>query len=247
MDAKESLKLVLEALRELKKLDITRQTLIDFVRGNDSRVVKELGLDAFEMFGCGDKREELHYSMVIDQAVEEKLLKEDAAGLLTATQKGERFRKSPTSFILKDENEETGPDDTDNAMLDILVEKALSDKDEVEEDDAMPIPPNPATAKSQQMIHLLQAIDRKIPLDDYAEQMQLGFDEILEMLEGLVHQGVKFDISYFINEILDKDCQQELLDYFDDVDGDVDKTIDYFDGVYQPEEIRLARIVWKPE
>ena len=44
---------------------------------------------------------------------------------------------------------------------------------------------------------------------------------------------------------MEKDCQDELFDYFDEVNGDVKKAIDEFDGVYQPEEIRLARLVWK--
>ena len=240
MDAKDTLKLVLEALRELKKQNISRQTLIDFLRGNESRAIKDKGLDTFEFFGSGDKREEIHYGMVIDQAVEEKFLREEG-GIVTSTSKGERFRKSPTSFILKEEGDETGPGEGDDKMLDILVRKALDSKDDDVDEDPIPIVPNPATARSQQLVHLIQAIDRKIPLDDYAEQMQLGFDEVLDMLESLVHQGVKFDISYFINEILDKDCQQELLDYLDEVDGNIERAIEEFYGVYQPEEIRLMR------
>lgn len=242
MDAKESLKCVLDALHDLKKQNITRQILIDLIRGNESRAVMDMGLDGTELFGCGDKREELHYNMVIDQAVDEKLLKLSDDDI-TITPKGERFRKSPTPFILKEEAEEKEPDGSDEAILDSLVEKALNE--DKEEDEDLLATPNPATARSQQMIHLIQAIDRKIPLDDYAEQMQLGFDEVLDTLETLVHQGVKFDIKYFIDEILDKDCQAELLDYFDEVDGDVDKAIEEFDGAYQPEEIRLARFIWK--
>ena len=108
------------------------------------------------------------------------------------------------------------------------------------------MPPS-STAKSQQMIHLIQAIDRKLPLDDYAEQMQMGFDEVLDLLEHLIERGTKIDISYFVDEVLEKECQDELFDYFDEVDGNVEKAIEEFYGIYQPEEIRLARLVWKPE
>ena len=79
-----------------------------------------------------------------------------------------------------------------------------------------------------------------------AEQMQLGFDEVLDNLEHLIQRGTRIDISYFVDEVMEKDCQDELFDYFDEVDGDVDKAISEFDGIYQPEEIRLARLVWKP-
>ena len=245
MDAKESLKIALDALHELKKQHITRQTLIDLVRGVENRTTEELGLDKLEIFGQGDKREELHYNMVIDQALEEKFMK-ITDDHLVITQKGERFRKEPVSFILREENEDSEPEKADEAMLDSLVQEALNKKEE-EEDDIMPValPPNPANAKSHQMIHLIQAIDRKIPLDDYAEQMQLGFDEVLDNLEHIVQRGTRIDISYFVNEVLEKDCQDELFDYFDEVDGNVEKTISEFDGIYQPEEIRLARLVWK--
>ena len=246
MDAKDSLKIVLDALHELKKQHITRQTLIDLVRGIENRTIEELGLNKLEIFGQGDKREELHYNMVIDQALEEKMMKMTDE-LITITQKGERFRKEPTSFILKEENEESEPQKDDEAMLNSLVEEALNEKDE-EEDDMVPVPmpQNSSTAKSQQMIHLIQAIDRKIPLDDYAEQMQLGFDEVLDNLEHLIQRGTRIDISYFVDEVMEKECQDELFDYFDEENGDVEKAISEFDGIYQPEEVRLARLVWKP-
>jgi len=245
MDAKESLKILLDVLHELKKQHITRQMLIDLIRGVESREITDAGLDDLEIFGIGDKREELHYNMVIDQAIDEKFIK-CADSELVITQKGERFRKAPVPFVLKeDEDNEDEPKDDDNEMLDILVESALNDDKETDEEELSPITPTPATHHSQQMIHLIQAIDRKIPLDDYAEQMQLGFDEVLDNCEALVRQGVKIDLTYFVDEVLEKDCQQELFDYFASVKGDVNKAIEEFDGAYQPEEVRLARLVWK--
>lgn len=243
MDVKDSLKTILEALHELKKQQIDRQCLIDFVRGNESKAITEKGLDSLELFGSGDKREDTHYNLVIDQALDEKILKSSSEGL-TITAKGERFRKSPTAFLLKEENDEEEPGENDNALLDSLVENALSDKDEEEDDTTIAMPSS--TARSQQMIHLIQAIDRKIPLDDYAEQMQLGFDEVLDSLDHLVERGTKFDITYFVDEVMEKECQEELLDYFDEVNGNLEKAFDEFYGVYRPEEIRLVRLIWKP-
>lgn len=243
MDVRESLRTILEALHDLKKYHVSRQCLIDFIRGNESKEITEHGLDTLESFGSGDKREESHYNLVIDQAIDEKILK-ISDNNITATAKGERFRKSPTPFILKDESEEEEPGENDNALLDSLVESALNDKDEEETDAHMAIPSS--TARSQQMIHLIQAIDRKVPLDDYAEQMQLGFDEVLDSLEHLVERGTKFDITYFVDEVIEKECQDELLDYFDEVDGNVDNAVEEFYGVYRPEEIRLVRLIWKP-
>lgn len=244
MDAQESLKAVLTALQELKKQHITRQILIDLVRGVESREITEQGFEKLESFGCGDKREELHYNMVIDQAVEEGLLKITKDGV-QVTQRGQRFRKTPTPFILKEENEDTGPNAGDNELLDSLVEEALNEEKDEDSIEPVPLPPNPATAKSQQMIHLIQAIDLKVPLDDYAEQNQLDFDDVLDNLEHLIERGTKLDITYFTDEVLGRECLDELFDYFDETDGNLEKAFDEFYGIYQPEEIRLARLVWK--
>lgn len=150
--------------------------------------------------------------------------------------------ESKMRHIDEDELEETEPSAKDNDLLDSLVESALND--DKEEDIPLPMPPS-STAKSQQMIHLIQAIDRKLPLDDYAEQNQLDFDDVLDNLEHLIQRGTKLDITYFTDEILGKECLDELFDFFDEVDGDVEQAIDEFYGIYQPEEVRLARLVWK--
>lgn len=242
MDVKDSLKIILDTLHGFKKQRISRQELIDFIRGVESKQITDKGLDTLENFGSGDKREEAHYNAVIDQAVEDKMLKM-VDNSIAVTAKGERFRKQPTEYILREDNDEDGPGESDNIMLDNLVASALNDDDD---DETEHITHAPSNARSQQMIHLIQAIDRKIPLDDYAEQMQLGFDEVLDSLDHLVERGTNFDITYFVDEVLDKDCQDELLDFFDENKGNVAKAIEEFYGVYRPEEIRLARLIWKP-
>ena len=160
----------------------------------------------------------------------------------SSNKKKEQTMEAKARRIDEEDLEETEPSDKDNALLDSLVESALND--DKEEDIPMPTPPS-STAKSQQMIHLIQAIDRKIPLDDYAEQNQLDFDEVLDNLEHLIQRGTKLDITYFTNEVLGKENLDELFDYFDEVDGNIEKAFNEFYGIFQPEEIRLARLVWK--
>lgn len=241
MDVRDSLKLILDTLHTLKKQSLTRQELVDFLRGVESKQIAEKQLTELEQFGSGEKHEDSHFNAIINQAFDDKMLKL-SGNALVITSKGERFRKQPTEYILREDNDEDGPMENDNDLLDSLVANALSD-----DDDAQSIPTISSNARSQQMIHLIQAIDRKIPLDDYAEQMQLGFDEVLDSLDHLVERGTKFDITYFVDEVLDKDCQNELFDFFDDNKGSVEKAIEEFYGIYRPEEIRLARLVWKPE
>lgn len=248
MDAKDSLKLVLDALYYHKKQTITRAVLIDLLRGSETRAIVDSGLIHSDFFGAGDKHEEPHYTAVIDQAIVEKYLTE-SDGHLSYTPKGNKFRKAPTSFELEDESADKEPSKGDEAMLDSIAENALKngnfDGDSVEDAIDQPLLPPTTGMRSSRMIHLLQAIDRKLSLDDYAEQNQLDFDELLDDLEHLVQRGTQLDISYFVDEVLDAEAQDEIFDYFDSVNGNVEKAINEFYGVYQPEEIRLARLVWK--
>ena len=62
-------------------------------------------------------------------------------------------------------------------------------------------------------------------------------------MEQIVYSGTKLNISYWIDEILDEDQQEELHDYFIDADSDgIDVAIKEFDGDYEDEELRLFRI-----
>ena len=248
MDAKDSLKLVLDALYQHKKQNITRALLIDLLRGCETRAIVDSGLIHSAFFSAGDKHEEPHYTAVIDQAITEKYITE-IDDHLAATAKGGRFRNAPTSFILEEDSSDKEPSEGDEAMLDSIAESALKNEsfggDNVEDSIDQPLLPPTTGMRSNRMIHLLQAIDRKLSLDDYAEQNQLDFDELLDDLEHLVQRGTKLDISYFVDEVLDQEAQDEIFDYLDDVKGNVEKAINEFYGVYQPEEIRLARLVWK--
>ena len=102
-----------------------------------------------------------------------------------------------------------------------------------------------ASAHTKQQIKIIQAIDRKIALDDFAESECLAFDEVLDELENLVRQGRSMDITYFTDEVLGKECMDELLDFFKSVKSDyVSMAIDELGDVYSDEEIRLAYIVF---
>ena len=88
-------------------------------------------------------------------------------------------------------------------------------------------------------------MDRKIALDDFAEQNNMEFDEVLDVLESLKSSGRKFDITYFVDEVLGEESLDELCEYFNTVDGDIAKTIKEYGDVYEPEEIRLAHLTWE--
>ena len=97
--------------------------------------------------------------------------------------------------------------------------------------------------KSKMKVAIINAIDRKVALDDLAISKGVEFDELLDDIESIVYSGTKLNIDYFLEEILDEDNLYEIYDYFKNSDTDsIDVAIEELGGEYSEEEIRLVRI-----
>ena len=73
-------------------------------------------------------------------------------------------------------------------------------------------------------------------------------DMLLKEMEQIVYSGTKLNISYWINDILDEDQQEEIFDYFMDSESDeIEDALKEFDGDYDIEELRLMRIRFMTE
>ena len=69
---------------------------------------------------------------------------------------------------------------------------------------------------------------------------------MLDDLEMLAEQKRHLDITYFTDEVLGKDCMDELLDYFQNAKSDdMETALEEYGDTYQEEELRLARIVYR--
>ena len=236
MEAKDSIVKIIKSLAEIEA-PVTRQPFIDFLTGKETREITDAHWDEKETFGCGESHDEEYWSVVIDAAFERGLLKTKNAKKndFVATAAGKKFLRAPETFIIKDEGEvddipqDSGLDDIMQNMLDVKITSKKT-----------------TSPRTKQQMNLIHAIDCKIALDDFAESESLGFDEVLDELEGLVRQGRKLDITYFTNEVMGDDCIQELMDYFMDAEtDDLDLALKEYGDVYNPEEIRLARIVYR--
>lgn len=97
--------------------------------------------------------------------------------------------------------------------------------------------------KSRIKISIIQAIDRKIDLDELANSKCMEFGELLDEIEAIVYAGTKINIDYFINEVIDDDHQDDIFDYFKEADTDsLNEAIKELGNDYSEEEIRLMRI-----
>jgi ATP-dependent DNA helicase RecQ len=97
--------------------------------------------------------------------------------------------------------------------------------------------------KSKLKVFIIQAIDRKISLDDLAISKGLDFIELVEEIEAIIYSGTKINIDYFINEVMDPDKVDEIMEYFaESTTDDIDEALNELGGDYTEEEVRLIRI-----
>ena len=96
--------------------------------------------------------------------------------------------------------------------------------------------------KSKLKVSIVQAIDRKVALDDLAESKGIDFNEMLSEVEAIVYSGTKISIDYFLNEIMSQDVIDDIYAYFKETEkDDLEKAQEELPE-YEETEIRLVRI-----
>ncbi|MCQ2347027.1 MAG: DNA helicase RecQ [Paludibacteraceae bacterium] len=102
---------------------------------------------------------------------------------------------------------------------------------------------------SHRKVSIIQAIDRRVALDDLAESKGMSMEEMLDEIESIVYSGTKLDINYFIEEVVDPDEEADIYDYFKNADNDNIKIameeLGYDD--YDELHVRLVRIKFHSE
>ncbi|MDF2437266.1 MAG: recQ [Bacteroidota bacterium] len=103
--------------------------------------------------------------------------------------------------------------------------------------------------KSGLKVYVIQNIDRKLPLEDIASSKGLSLTDLITEIESIVHSGTKVNITYYINDILDEDKQEEAMEYFKESDSDSVAVAlkELGEDEYTEEEIRLMRIKFMSE
>ena len=99
--------------------------------------------------------------------------------------------------------------------------------------------------KSKLKIEIIQAIDRKVALDDLAESKGMDFFDLLSEIDAIVYSGTKLNIDYFLEEIMDQEVIDEIFDYFknESESDDVETALrELGENDYSEEEVRLVRI-----
>ena len=102
--------------------------------------------------------------------------------------------------------------------------------------------------KSGNKVHIIQNIDKRLPLEAIAKARNLSMDALLTELESIVQSGTKLDINYHLNDMLEQDTLEEIMDYFRDAEtDDIETAHQEFGGDFSEEELRMVRLKFMSE
>jgi ATP-dependent DNA helicase RecQ len=101
-----------------------------------------------------------------------------------------------------------------------------------------------AGTRSKVKISIIQQIDRKIDLDEIAENLNITMGELLQEIEQIIYSGTKLNIDYYIHHIMDDEREDILHDYFMNAESDHIKAAleELGDEDFAEDELRVYRI-----
>lgn len=98
--------------------------------------------------------------------------------------------------------------------------------------------------KSKMKVEIIKGIDKKMQLDEIAEQNGMSMEDIMNELDAIVTSGTKVNIDYFLEDYLDEYAYDEIHEYFMEAESDDIESafMDLKEDDYTREEIALVRI-----
>ena len=96
--------------------------------------------------------------------------------------------------------------------------------------------------RSKRQIKLIRAIDRKIALDDFAENENVDLNDVLDELETMLQHGKRMDITYFTDEVLGKEDVEDVRMSMGP-NPDMNALRQEWGDVYNEEELRLLHYI----
>lgn len=104
-------------------------------------------------------------------------------------------------------------------------------------------------SKSKNKIYIIQQVDRKIDLEEVAEQKGWSMSTLIDEMEIICFSGTKLSLDYYLEQIIDEDFQEDIMDYFMNADtDDIQEALDAFeDDDITEEDMRLMRIKFLSE
>jgi len=100
-----------------------------------------------------------------------------------------------------------------------------------------------AGTRSKVKISIIQQIDRKIDLDEIADNLNISMGELLHEIEQIIYSGTKLNIDYYIQHIMDDEREDTLHDYFMNAESDhINSALEELGNDFAEDELRVYRI-----
>lgn len=99
--------------------------------------------------------------------------------------------------------------------------------------------------KSKTKVAIIQLVDRKMPFEDIARNIDLTWKELLDEMYVIVSSGTKLNIDYYIEDRIEDVIKEDIYDYFLEADSDsLEDSLDEFydDDDIDEDDIQLVRI-----
>ncbi|HWB64213.1 MAG TPA: HRDC domain-containing protein [Chitinophagales bacterium] len=103
--------------------------------------------------------------------------------------------------------------------------------------------------KSGDKVRIIQAIDKRISIDEIAKMLNMKRGDLINELETIVNSGTKLNIDYYLENIMDEELIGYIYDYFRTAATDsLDDAFEEFkDDDVEIEDIHLVRIKFMSE
>ena len=92
-------------------------------------------------------------------------------------------------------------------------------------------------------LFFIQSVDKKLSIDEMAEAKRVEFNQVLKDLETIIYSGTKLDLKYIIDDLFDNESQEELLEFFNNLEDDnIGEIINEFEDEYEEDDLKIFRL-----
>ena len=85
--------------------------------------------------------------------------------------------------------------------------------------------------------------DKKLNIEEMASAKNVNYEQVLKDLETIIYSGTKLNLKYIIDDLFDEDSQDELMDFFNELESDeIQLILDEFKDEYEEDDLKLFRL-----
>ena len=92
-------------------------------------------------------------------------------------------------------------------------------------------------------LFFIQSVDKKLNIEEMASAKNVNYEQVLKDLETIIYSGTKLNLKYIIDDLFDEDSQEELMDFFNELELDeIQIILDEFKDEYEEDDLKLFRL-----